>query len=248
MTESEWDGLISDLKNALKEVNYGCGSPGCLPRAFLTLITGCMCSPIGCCTNGWMINRHTVDNITVMTEFEKQFNSRYTEKGLKMSFSYSFNGGTFGSNLGICCDCSGQLEGVLDTEEGPRVICLNKFDISIQRVYQNLSYTQQYGVSNPDDFARSPSGMLPPPVQSQIERHGLNPAPEVATSKVRISSVEDFFERFFKEDYKELYMERLLEEGFDSIETLLAVEERDLDFMKKGHRRVFLNALKNVSE
>ncbi len=48
-----------------------------------------------------------------------------------------------------------------------------------------------------------------------------------------------------KADDVSFYSKRLIQDGFDSVNTLGIVEEEDLDFMKKGHRRLLMKAMKS---
>ena len=51
--------------------------------------------------------------------------------------------------------------------------------------------------------------------------------------------------RLQKDDAKR-YCERLMEDGFDSTDVLCGVREEDLHFMKKGHKRMLIERVKNA--
>ena len=42
------------------------------------------------------------------------------------------------------------------------------------------------------------------------------------------------------------YCECLMEDGFDSIDVLCGIREEDLHFMKKGHKRMLIERVKNA--
>eukprot|EP00939_MAST-03C_sp_MAST-3C-sp1_P005156 g5156.t1 len=173
------------------------------------------CIPCACpCTGYTTLKDHEEGVSEVLSKATKEINSKYKSKGLLMSWKYSGRK----DECGNAFDIHGRPGAVWK---------YHSVTIRLQRAYHDLSKMQQRAVPRPTDF----DAATRPALSGTIV--------DARADEYKLETFDELLERLRLVPYKQ----KLAEDGFDSIEALMTLEDTDVEFMKAGHRRALIGEI-----